>query len=130
MAEKCQCLGSEELYILLTLLNKFEDLFDGMLGTRNTTMVDLKLRDDVKPVCSQPYTVPRVHAAMFKKKVEGLVRLGLLEEENDYEWGAPSFAQPKEKINIVEFLSDFRKLNRQLKHKLYPDPKIYGILLK
>ena len=55
--------------------------------------------------------------------------LEVLEEANDSEWGAPSFAQPKSKTNHVRFLSDFRKLNRKLKHKPYPMPKIREILL-
>ena len=49
------------------MLRKFEDLFDGTLGTWNTTPVDLELKDNAKPVCSRPYSVPRVHEAMFMK---------------------------------------------------------------
>ena len=48
---------------------------------------------------------------------------------NDSEWGAPSFAQPKEKTNRVRLLSDFQNLNRQFKRKPYPMPKIREILL-
>ena len=57
------------------------------------------------------------------------MRLGVIEEENDSEWGASSFAQPKAKTNSVRFLSDFRKLNRQSKRKPYPMPKIREMLL-
>ena len=57
------------------------------------------------------------------------MRSGFLEESNDSKWGAPSFAQPKVKINHVIFLSDFRNLNRQFKRKPYPMPKIREILL-
>ena len=53
----------------------------------------------------------------------------MLEEGNDSEWGAPSFAQPKEKMNQVRFLSDFQNLNRQLKGKPHPIPKISEMLL-
>ena len=60
---------------------------------------------------------------MFKKVVKRLVRLGVLEEDNDSEWGAPYFAQPKVKTNRFRFLSDFQNLNRQLKRKPYPMPK-------
>ena len=55
--------------------------------------------------------------------------MGFLEEENDSEWGAPSFAQPKAKTNCVRFLSDFQNLNKKLKRKPYPMPKIRGMLL-
>ena len=32
-------------------MNKFEDLFDVTLGTRNNTPVELELKEDSKPVC-------------------------------------------------------------------------------
>ena len=57
-----------------------------------TALVDLELKDYSKPVCAQPYPVPRAQENMFKKEVELLVILGLLEESNDSELGAPSFA--------------------------------------
>ena len=104
-------------------------MFDGTLGAWNTTPVDSELKDDANPVCLQPYPVPRAHEAMFRKEVERLVGLGVLEEANDSKWGSPSFAQPKAKTNHVRFLSDFRNLNRQLKHKPYPMPKICEMLL-
>ena len=51
--EQCQKhLNTIERDNLLQLLKKFEDLFDGMLGTWNTTPVELELKDDAKPVCS------------------------------------------------------------------------------
>ena len=67
---------------------------------------------------------------MFKKEVERLVLLEVLKVANDSEWGAPSFAQPKPKYNRVRFLSDFMNLNKKLKRKIYPMPKINEMLLK
>ena len=66
---------------------------------------------------------------MFRKDVERIVKLGVTEEANDSEWGAPTFYQPKEKTNQIRFLSDFRNLNRQLKRKPYPMPKIREMIL-
>ena len=60
---------------------------------------------------------------MFKKEAEILVKLGVLEKANDYEWGAPYFDQPKEKTNRLILLSEIWNLNRQLKRKPYPIPK-------
>ena len=40
---------------------------------------------------------------MFRKDVKILVKLGVLVEENDFKWGAPSVFQPKEKTNCVRF---------------------------
>ena len=55
---------------------------------------------------------------------------GFLKVANDLEWGAPSFAQHKNKSNRVRFISDFRNINTQLKQKPQPLPKINGMLLK
>ena len=98
-------------------------MFDSTLGMWNTTLVDLELRYDVKPLFSRPYPVLRVHEAMFKKEVEILVSLEILEHTNDSEWGAQSFDQPKAKTDHVRLLSDFWNLNRQPKRKPYPMPK-------
>ena len=67
MTKKCQHSSKREREILLTILMRFRDIFNGKLGTWNTTPVDLELMGDVKPVCSQPYPVPRVHEEMFKQ---------------------------------------------------------------
>ena len=43
---------------------------------------------------------------------------------------SPYFAQPKPKSNQVCFLSKFRNLNKKLKRKPYPMPKINEMLFK
>ena len=43
--------------------------------------------------------------------------------------GAPTFIVPK-KNNTVRFISDFRELNKWIKRKPYPIPKIQDLLLK
>ena len=67
---------------------------------------------------------------MFKKEMGILVLLGVLEKSNDSEWWAPYFAHTKPKTDKVHFLSDFRNLNKQLKHQPYPMPNINEILFK
>ena len=79
--------------------------------------LNLDLKDDATPMCLCPYKVPRLYEAMFRKEVERLVKLGVIEEANYSEWGAPYFDQPKPKTNRVIFLNEFRNLNRQLKCK-------------
>ena len=51
----------------------------------------------------------------------------VLRKCSDSEWGAPTFIIPK-KNGTVRFISDFRKLNAQLKRKPYPIPKISEML--
>ena len=52
---------------------------------------------------------------MIKKYIEILSLIGVLEVENDSEWGSLSFAQPKPKTNQVRFQSYLRNLNKKLK---------------
>ena len=80
--KQCQYLNDEECNPLLSILRKQEGVFDGTIGTCNTTLVDLKLFDNAKPVCSRPYLVTRLHEAMLRKEVERLVNSGVLEEAN------------------------------------------------
>ena len=96
----------------------------------NTALVNLDLRNDVKPVFLRPFPVMRVKEAMLRKKVEKIVDLRALENLNESNWVAPSFSWPKSKSNWVRFLSDFRNLNRQCKHKSDPIQKIHGMLLQ
>ena len=83
------------------------------MGTWKTPLVDLELKDDVTPVCSRPYTVPRIHEALFRKEVKTIVTLGVLKDANDSECGAHYFAQPEPKTNLMRFLSDSWNLKRQ-----------------
>ena len=54
----------------------------------------------------------------------------MLEESNDSELVAPYFFHPKAKMNRIRLLGDIWDLNRKLKLKPYPMPKIWEILLK
>ena len=65
--------------------------FYGTLGTWNTAPVESELKDNAKTVRLQNYRVLRANEAMFRKELERLVKLGVNEEENESEWGAPSF---------------------------------------
>ena len=115
---------------MLKLLRKFKELFDEKLSTWKTDPLDFELKENVKPIFSGKYPLPNVHEEMFKKDIEHLVLLGVLELSNDSEWGDQSFVQPEPKSNLVHFLSDFLYLNKQLKHKPYPIPKTNEMLLK
>ena len=67
---------------------------------------------------------------MFKREVEFLVKLGVLEKQNESKWGAPYLSLPKTKTNRVQFLRDFINLNRKVQCNPYPMPKISEMLLK
>ena len=72
----------EQQKYLLKLLQKYKECFDGTLITRKTDPVDFKLNKNPKPICSKPYPVPKLHELKFKKKIECLVILGVIEKVN------------------------------------------------
>ena len=49
--------------------------------------------------------------------------------DKDTQWGAPSFCQPK-KDQGIRFLTDFRQVNKRIKRKPFPLPKIVEALKK
>ena len=67
---------------------------------------------------------------MFEKELERFILLVVLEKSNESEWGDPYLTRPKPKTNRVHYLSDFRNLNKKLKSKTYPMPRINEMLLK
>ena len=83
-----------------------------------------------KPVYSRLCPVPKVHKEIFNKEMECLVLMGVIEKENESEWGAPYFDQTKLETYKVNFIYKFRNLSRQLKRKPYKIHKIKNMLLK
>ena len=114
MIEQCQHLTATDRHRILHLLNKFEDLFDGTLGTWKTTTVDLELKDDAKPVCLRPYPVPKAHETMFKKEVERIFNLGLFEESNDSNGDHLLLHNQKENVSC-QILKWFPELKQAIK---------------
>ena len=77
------------------MLQKIEWLFNGKLGNLKTYPLHLWLKYNVKPICTRPFPVSKVHEDIFKNEVELLVLLGFLENPNHFDWGSQSFAKPK-----------------------------------
>ena len=66
---------------------------------------------------------------MFRDEIERMCRLGILRRVNDSEWGAPTFCQAK-KNGTIRILTDLRELNKLIKRKPFPIPKVQEMLLK
>ena len=60
---------------LVTLLNKFGELFDGSLGELKTEPIQLELKPDAKPHHAKPYPVPHSQEEKLKAEVEFLCKL-------------------------------------------------------
>ena len=71
--QKCNDLNKQEKRSLLRLIQKYESLFDGSLGTWNSKPIDIELKPDVKPYHTKPYPVPYSQEAKLKMECERLV---------------------------------------------------------
>ena len=69
MENRCQNLTMTQRNELLKLLQKFEEFFDGTLGTSKTDPVDFELKYYMKSTYSRPYPLPKVHEEMFKNRL-------------------------------------------------------------
>ena len=126
---QCTNLNVEQRIQLNSTLKKFEDLFDGTLGKWKTRPYNIELKEDAKPFYKNPYPIPWIHEQTFKKELDRLCEVGVLEPKTDSEWGSPTFIIPK-KDNSVRFITDFRELNKRIKCKPFPIPQIQDLLLK
>ena len=117
--DTCSHLSESKTVELLSLLLKYDSIFDVTLGNWKTEPVHFKLKEGSKPYHGRPFPVPQTHEANLQKEVDQMVELGILKRERKSEWAFPSFIIPK--INqTVQFILDFCKLNKLLKHKPWP----------
>ena len=116
VVRKCTHLSENERVPLLTLLRRYEPMFDGTLGQWRGEDFKIELKEGVKPYYSRPYPVPKIHEETMKKECSRMEKLGILRKRTGSEWGAPTFIVPK-KNNTVRFISDFRELNKRIKRK-------------
>jgi hypothetical protein len=108
---------------LSNLLFKFHDLFQGKKGDYNGEPIDLELEPDATPFYARPFSLPKAYQKITKDEIQRLESIGILTQITSSEWAAPTFIIPK-KNNTVQVITDFRGLNKCLKRKPYPMPKI------
>ena len=83
---KCSELNSQQQSQLLGLMQRYNYLFDGTLGTWKTELVDLALNDpDCKPYHAKPYPVPHSQEEKLKEECQRLCSYGILKRVNNSE---------------------------------------------
>ena len=120
-------LNTSEQQKLIDSLEKYPSLFQGGLGTLNIKPIHLELVKDAQPYHAKPFPIPQVHEETTKKEIHRLESIGVLQKNTTSQWAAPTFIKRK-KTGDVRILTDFRKLNMQLKRSPFPLPKISHLL--
>ena len=103
-------LGSSEKNELRTTLQQHEDLLHGELGTFKPYEIELELKANASAKASQAYPVPIMHLSAYKRRLEEMIMLGVLECASQSEWIHGTFIIPKKNVSAC-WISDLRSLN-------------------
>ncbi len=77
--ENCSHLTADEREKLLSVLLKFEPLFDGILGDWKLLPVSFELKEGMQPYHGRLYPIPHKHKAVLMKEIKWLCDIGVLE---------------------------------------------------
>ncbi len=98
MRENCSHLTASNREKLLSVLLKFESLFDGTLGDWKLLPVFFELKDRMQPYHGRPYPIPHKHKAILIKKIKQLCNIGVLEWQPSSRWASPTFIMYPKRI--------------------------------
>jgi hypothetical protein len=130
MVSKCNHLTNTERSDLKMLLHKFESSFEGTLGTWDTEPIDLESNDpEAQPYHARSYPVPQSQEAKLKAKIDRLVSYGVLRKANRSEWASPMFTVAM-KDQTLRSIADLIEVNKRIRRKTYPIPRIQELLHK
>jgi hypothetical protein len=120
--EELKHLTMDKKQILGNTLKKFPTLFGGGLAMLNIKPAKLELIDGAKTYHARPFPVPQSLEATTKTEMKILTDIDVFNRSSDSEWDAPTFIQAK-KTGDVQILTDFRRLNAQIRRKPFPLPE-------
>jgi hypothetical protein len=75
--DNCSHLTPSHQEKLLSLLLKYETLFDGTLGNWNRPPISIELKEGAKPYHGRPYPITQIHKATLMKEIKRLVLIGV-----------------------------------------------------
>ena len=122
-------LNEQQKHDLKRVLSTVDKLFNGKLGCYPHRQIHLDLHSNAIPFHAKAYAVPHIHETIFKKELQRLVEIEVLERCGASEWAAGTFIIPK-KDGRVRWITDFRILNNNIIRRKYPLPRIQDILTK
>ena len=112
-AENFTQLHPEERKIPLGLLNKFENLFDEIIGKWYTDTIYLDLNPYLKPFNSRYYPVTRINKYTLHKDIQRLVEIRLLTPVQQSQYMTLMFIISKKEGTVI-LITDHLKLNYKL----------------
>ena len=103
-------------------------MFSGGLGKLNIKPVSIELTENAKPYhIRQPFNIPHIYMGTTKREIDRLCSIEVIEKNSDSEWACGTFITPK-KTGDVRVVTDLRELNKFVKRKPFPLPKIKDLL--
>ncbi len=109
--ENCSHLTASNREKLISVLLKFESLFNGTLGDWKLPPVSFELKEGMKQYHGRPYPILLKHKAVLMKEIKRLCNIRVLEWQPSSRWASPTFIIPK-MDSTVRTISDFRELNK------------------
>ena len=101
--DSCTHLQPSDREKLLSLLLRYEELFDGTLGDWNRPPISIELKEGAKPYHGRPYPVAQVHKATLIKEIIRLCSIGVLKRQSSSQWASPTFIIPMKDAGGVCF---------------------------
>ena len=127
IVRRCTYICPQQQDDLLDVLSRFPKLFNSELDVYPHEKIHLNIDPTVPPHITCAYPVPRSQLQLFKDELDHLVSIRVLEPGGRSEWISGTFTTLK-KDSRVCWVSDFRALNKAIKRKVYPIPRIQDIL--
>jgi hypothetical protein len=84
---------------------------------------------EAQPYHARPNPVPQSQEAKLKAEIERLVSYGVLRKVKRSEWASPMFTVAKKDQTLIS-IADLREVNKRIRQKPYPIPRIQELLHK
>ena len=127
MVNKCKHLLLSQKKALLNLFSCFKELFSGKLGCIRSKAVNIKLKPGIRPFHAPAYSIPASIYNLCCKEINNLVSIEVLESIRHSKWAAPCLFCRKKDGNI-QFLTDFRRLNKAIEQSPSHLPLLEDVL--